>query len=165
MTGCDPQQRRPPRKWLRSRACRTSVALLAVLLSLYVWIDRQQHRQLERLHYFNELGASFQARPTRPAWLNDLIVTVFGKAHAEGFSAAAAVILDNTQVTDSDLQYLKGFHNLDYLSLVNTEVTDAGLEHLSTLTSLHEVHLADTRVTDEGVERLRSQLPDARIIH
>lgn len=165
MTGCDPQQRRPPRTWLRSRGRRITVALLAVLLLLYVWIDRQQHRQQERLDYFSELGASFQARPTRPGWLNDLIVTVFGSSHAEGFSDVVAVILDNTQVTDSDLQYLSEFDNLEYLSLVNTEVTDAGLQHLSSLTSLHEIHLADTRVTDEGVERLRSQLPDARIIH
>jgi hypothetical protein len=63
--------------------------------------------------------------------------------------------LDNTQVTDNGLDYLKGLTQLKDLSLSNTRVTDAGLKHRERLTQLQELHLGYTPITDIGLERLK----------
>lgn len=49
------------------------------------------------------------------------------------------------QVSDADLEYLKGLSNLQELSLVNTQVTGAGFEHLKGLTGLRTLNIRATR--------------------
>ena len=74
------------------------------------------------------------------------------------------VSLDDTRVTDSGLEHLKGLSGLQYLYLDNTQVTDVGLEHLKELTRLRLLHLNDTQVTDAGVNELRKALPNCEIV-
>ncbi len=51
------------------------------------------------------------------------------------------------------------------VSLECTEVTDAELEHLKGLTSLQSLHLSGTQVTDEGVKKLQQALSKCKIEH
>jgi len=69
-----------------------------------------------------------------------------------------SVDLSNTQVTDADLEHLKGVTSIHSLKLSNTQVSDAGLEHLKGLTDLIILDLRDTQVTDEGIKRLPVRL-------
>jgi Leucine-rich repeat (LRR) protein len=64
------------------------------------------------------------------------------------------VNLENTQITDADLEYLKGFP-LWLLDLDGTQITDAGLEHLNGLKQLGDLALCNTKVTDAGLEHLK----------
>lgn len=63
--------------------------------------------------------------------------------------------LNDTDVTDDDLQELNGLVNLKYLGLYGTNVSDAGLEHVVGLPSLQELELSYTQVTDAGVSKLK----------
>ncbi len=83
------------------------------------------------------------AMPPEPAWLRNL----FGRAF---FETLTGIGLDNTQVTDADLEHVKGLSDLQVLRLAGTNVTDAGLDRLRGLTQLRELSLNDTQVTDVG---------------
>jgi len=76
-----------------------------------------------------------------------------------------SVDLSNTQVTDADLEHLKGVTSIHSLELSNTQVSDAGLEHLKGLTDLIILDLRDTQVTDEGIEKLPVRLRVTAKIH
>jgi hypothetical protein len=77
--------------------------------------------------------------------------------------AIVDVRLTGTQVTDADLEHLKGLTRLHALWLESTRVTDAGLEHLERLSNLRQLYLQNTRVTDAGVEKLKQALPNCEI--
>ena len=66
-----------------------------------------------------------------------------------------SVDLQQTQVTDDDLEYLKGLTTLQSLDLFVTQVSDAGLEHLKGMTSLQHLQLRRTQVSDAGLEHLK----------
>lgn len=65
-----------------------------------------------------------------------------------------SVYLDQTPMTDADLQTLKSFTGLQHLSLKGVPITDAGLQHLHDLANLQVLILEGTRVTDQGVASL-----------
>lgn len=65
------------------------------------------------------------------------------------------IVLNDTNVTDDDLQQLQGLANLKYLGLYGANVTDAGLEHIVGLPSLEELELSYTQVTDAGLSKLK----------
>lgn len=60
-----------------------------------------------------------------------------------------------TRITDVGLKHLNGLTRLEWLSLDGTKVTDAGLENLKGLDQLQELHLSDTKVTDAGLQHLK----------
>ena len=66
-----------------------------------------------------------------------------------------AFVYDCTDVTDADLEHLKGLTKLEVLSLSFTQVTDAGLMHLKRMTALQELDLSYTIVSDAGLEHLK----------
>ena len=97
--------------------------------------------------------------------------------------------LTETNVTDSDLEYLTRITPLAGIHLRNTRITDAGLEHLVKLPNLRDLgvespaitdiglrhldermknlaylKLADTKVTKEGVQRLLGELTRIQLI-
>ena len=79
-------------------------------------------------------------------------------------------LADVSQLTDGDLEYLKGNTSLGYLNLSGTRVTDAGLVHLNGLSALKSLALARTEVSDAtlrrvaGLEALESLgLPETQI--
>jgi hypothetical protein len=63
--------------------------------------------------------------------------------------------MDRTEITDAGLVHLEPLTHLDILSLNQTRVTDAGLSHLQLLTELNYLSLAMTQVTDAGLVHLR----------
>ena len=77
----------------------------------------------------------------------------------EGDLVVTGVRLSGSQATDSDLESLQAFPQLESLRLKNTAITDAGLAHLSSFARLRQVSLGGTKVSDKGVEALRRALP------
>lgn len=60
------------------------------------------------------------------------------------------------KVTDTSLDYLQRFPELEYVVLGGCrQITDAGLEHLKDLASLRRLDLSHTRITDAGLAHLR----------
>lgn len=65
--------------------------------------------------------------------------------------------LENSQVTDADLNLLATLNGVDHLySLIlrMTRVTDAGLKDVTKLSTLRRLDLGDTKVTDAGIGAL-----------
>jgi len=67
----------------------------------------------------------------------------------------AAVGLNNTKVTDSDLKGLKELKGLQWLDISNTQITDAGLKELRELKGLRHLALQNTQITDAGLKELK----------
>jgi hypothetical protein len=66
------------------------------------------------------------------------------------------VSLKGTKVTDSGLEVLEGFDNLQSLDLSGTKATNNGLKRLKGLEKLRYLNLAGTKVSDSGLENLKS---------
>ena len=88
-------------------------------------------------------------------FLNNSQVTDSELEHIKGFNQLQRLELNGTQVTDSGLEHLKGLSQLQWLTLDHTQVTDRGLEHLKGLSQLQTLLLDGTQVTDVGLERLK----------
>src|SRR5262245_42372187 len=67
-----------------------------------------------------------------------------------------AVILSETQITDTALMEFGKFKNLQTLHLYGTKVTDGGLKGLAGLKNLQNLDLSFTKVTDAGLKHLAS---------
>jgi len=73
---------------------------------------------------------------------------------ANRLGEVTGVNLSGSQVTDADLEHLKGLSQLRQLYLRDTGVTDAGLEHLEGLSQLQGLYLRGAAVTDAGLAHL-----------
>ena len=175
---------KPRRRWFQY-SLRTLFVLLTVLcVWLAVTVNRAR-KQREAVAAIEELGGvvyyDFQVDNSRgllraklpgPKWLRELVgdeyfvsvhfvdlgntqVTDAQLEHLKGLSNLQALVLDRTQVTDAGLEHLKGLTNLQTLSLRNCRITGAGLEHLKGLTNLQSLNLRDTRITDAGLVHLK----------
>ncbi|HET6248338.1 MAG TPA: ankyrin repeat domain-containing protein [Tepidisphaeraceae bacterium] len=67
------------------------------------------------------------------------------------------------QVSDADLQYIKGLRHLEILDLTGTQVTDAGLVQLEGMPVLRNLELDGTAVTDAGMAHV-ARLPALRFL-
>lgn len=173
---------------------RTLLVLTTIIAIALGWWSHKARRQREALEAFWELGGGStydvslpwtggkQDPPKWPQWLLDNIdedylagvdfltledtrVTDADLQHLENLTALQELILDNTQTTDAGLQHIKGLTTLQEISLRNTTVSDAGLECLSALKALDILVVRDTQVTKAGVARLQEALPNCTIIH
>lgn len=79
-------------------------------------------------------------------------------ARFEGLSKFENINLNDSDVTDSGLGYLKGSIKLHSLYLASTAVTDAGLVVLRELTNLRLLILAGTKISDPGLENVEGLL-------
>ena len=79
------------------------------------------------------------------------------------FAEVSAVIMEKEQVTDGDLEHLKGLKDLKCLVVDGTCITDDGLKHLEGLSQLEVLNLRGTQVTNQGVKRLKQALPNCKI--
>ena len=103
-------------------------------------------------YHYDSSGALIlgtDSKPPGPSWLRRILGDDF-------FADVVGVFLGRTQVTDADLEHLKGFSQLRNLALSGTGVTDAGLEQLQGLSQLRALWLDGTRVTDAGLEHLKA---------
>lgn len=108
------------------------------------------------VHYDSDLSGNRNPQP--PAWLRSVLGEDF-------FATVHNVVLEETGITDGDLENLKGLNQFGSLLLQGTQVSDAGLEHLSGLTELRCLTLTRTKVTDDGVKKLQQALPKCEIYH
>ncbi len=89
------------------------------------------------------------------AWLNDTAVTDADLEHLKGHTSLEILVLRDTSITDAGLEHLAGLTNLWKLDLDATRITGAGLRHLKGLKKLHSLYVAHTRLTDAGLEHLK----------
>jgi beta-lactamase regulating signal transducer with metallopeptidase domain len=62
--------------------------------------------------------------------------------------------LQRSNVTDEDLQQLKGLKKLTALNLWDTKIGDAGVAALAELSTLQNLQLGDTGITDDGLKSI-----------
>jgi hypothetical protein len=72
----------------------------------------------------------------------------------QGSFQILTINLNQTQVTDKELEQLKTLEGLVSLQLHSAPITDNGLDTIGQLTSLKRLELSNTRVTDKGLEKL-----------
>jgi hypothetical protein len=65
-------------------------------------------------------------------------------------SEGLVVCLNDTDVTDDDLEVLRGLRYLDSVKLRNTNITDVGVRHMAQISALIQLDLENTKITDEG---------------
>jgi hypothetical protein len=67
------------------------------------------------------------------------------------------------QVTDSTLECIGGFCNLESIWLCNDDITDVGLMSLKNLPTLGFLDIRGTKATTDGVAELKRVLPNLRV--
>jgi hypothetical protein len=96
------------------------------------------------------LGCDFLFDVSKVSFGDEALVTTL--THLPNLES---LFLTDTQVTDVELEHIKGLTNLEVLGLAFTPVTDAGLENLNGLTKLRYLYLTDTQVTNAGLDNIK----------
>lgn len=171
------------------------VTFFAVACSWFAVKLQQARRQREAVETIVKFGGAVRyeyqlagtiippEEPPGPVWIRKLLGDDFFANVAEvclwgtgtqitdadleqlkGLTMLQELQLWGTQITDAGLKHLKGLTTLQTLQLQDTQITDAGLEHLKGLRQLQELHIERTQVTDAGVQDLQNALPKLKII-
>ncbi len=90
------------------------------------------------------VGVSAGGSPPGPEWLRDAI----GEDY---FVTVVRVNCEQTQVHDSDLQWLESLPRVHFVSLFDTPVTNAGMKYVGALPELEILYFFDTQIGDEGL--------------
>ena len=142
------------RRWMQFSLRTGLIAVTALCVTLSVWVVPAE-RQRRAVAAIRELGGDpsyepYQARSEAfpVAFLRDWLPPDY-------FDQIYHVSLDNTQITDAGLSYVRWLPGLQGLTLRNTQINDAGLAHLQALTQLRWLNLKHTRVTDAGLAHLQ----------
>jgi len=107
--------------------------------------------EIKRLGGKVALDEKTPGKPVIEVDLWDTNVTDTELEHLKGLTQLWNLWLDDTQVTDRGLRHLKGLKKLEDLHLQGTKVSDAGLEHLQGFARLESLNLEGTKVTDAGL--------------
>ena len=138
------------------------VVAVAMPCSWFAVEMKRAREQRDVVDSITKLGASVQydwqfdatgsflpnSQPSVPVWLRKLL-------GEDCFGEVYRVRLRNTTTTDTALEQIKGFTQLQELRLSSSNVTDNGLKHIEGLTQLKELWLGDTKVTDAGLVHLK----------
>jgi hypothetical protein len=149
---------KPKLRWYQFslRTLLVFMTLCAVACSWLAVKVQQAKRQREAVDAIQKLGGGViydydvygKPKPQPPPWLRYLLGDDF-------FANIGGVSFRNTQVTDAELEMLKGLTQVHQLYVNSPQVTDAGLETLKGLTQLQGLCLNNTQVTDAGLETLK----------
>jgi hypothetical protein len=153
---------KPKRRWFQFslKAMLVVLTLVAVATSALVgWVDRQR-RAVERVQ---QLGGRVDYANSEKPWRegdtlrNDswLVHQLRKWLPRDYFDSVLRVELQQTDVSDADIRYLKGLTRLEILDLSYTEITDAGLGHVMGFSRLKDLYLDHTQVTDDGIAQLK----------
>ena len=133
------------------------VAVLSSWFTVRMREARRQRETVEAIHKLGAIGYDYQsdssmrpipyANPPGPAWMRNLLGD-------DWFDSVSAVLIVGSQVTDIDLENLKGLNHLKYLTLHETTITDAGLENLTGLQQLQNLQISGSNITDAGLKQL-----------
>ena len=179
---------KPKRRWFQF-SLRTVLLLMSVF-ALWLGIKTHRVRQQEdairkiaawggTAHFGYQISTNFRgdrildpkALPPGPSWLRRIIGesylrdvvevslrdTQVGDSElefVEQLPMLESLDLSNTPVTSRGLVHIEKLRNLQGLYLINTDVDDLGLKHLARLTSLERLSLWNTQVGDAGVKHL-----------
>lgn len=150
---------KPTRRWFQFRL-RTLLILTAAIAIVMTWWSLRVRPQREAVEALRKIGGQieYDARlpftgrmKAPPKWPRGLLDAV----GVDCFASVIWIDLNNTQVTDADLERLKNLTARQGIELNNTKLTDAGLQHLKDLTGLQYLYLNNTSVTDAGLESLK----------
>ena len=132
-----------------------AAGVLIVLVTLQVlWPSWQRSQDLQRLV---QAGAIFDTRSDTPSWMR-LVGATFDNVTLESLARITTLedlVLDESNISDTDLKLLSTLTRLKRFSLARTPITDNGLVHLSELPVLTTLILNSSyHVTDKGLETL-----------
>lgn len=71
-----------------------------------------------------------------------------------GLRSLISLLLSDTNITDDGLAHLGGLKNIESLHLCRIRITDTGLKHIQGLTTLKILDLSGSDITDEGLKHL-----------
>ena len=86
-----------------------------------------------------------------PEWLRKLLGDKWGE-----WLVPVTSIRFGSRTTDTDLECLKWFWQVEKLNLDFTKITDDGLAQVKGLVQLRTLEMWDTKITDAGLENLKS---------
>jgi hypothetical protein len=67
--------------------------------------------------------------------------------------------LNQTDISDADMEMIGSFSNLKSLFLVGTKVTDVSIPHLKKLTILKRLDITGTKISAQGRQELKTAIP------
>lgn len=166
------QRPKPNRRWLRFSLLTLLILMTVATVAFGRWVhSRRQQAQENRDSVAATAGAieevvaeieklngkvySEYVKRREQTWLERLFDDPGGAENAISALRVKSVDLSFTQVTDTDLEHLKGLKSLQVLDLEGTQISSAGLEHVKVLTELRVLKLSGPNFTDEGLEHLK----------
>ncbi|MGA2063213.1 MAG: leucine-rich repeat domain-containing protein [Thermoguttaceae bacterium] len=128
----------------------------------------------EGVRYDYQFNASGRIRPgmepAGPAWLRNLLGIDF-------FCNVTAISSREKNVSNTELEHLKGLTQLQSLNFGDSQIADAGLEYLEGLIHLQDLDLSVNKITGDGLVYLKgmsqlqtlklneTEVTDARLIY
>ena len=170
-------------RWRLQFSVRTLLVLTVAVAVPCSWlaVKRQQvKREREAAAAFETLGGDVLWSLSGPRWMRSVVgydlfsqlcyvhlkgtqITDGELENIKGLSQLRELDLYRTGITDRGLENLKGLSQLRYLTIGDANVTDKGLETLKELSQLWKLEIYGTNVTDEGVKKLQQALPNCKI--
>lgn len=84
-------------------------------------------------------------------------------AQLQGLENVRELVIEDTNIGDDGLQYLKGWSRMERLWLgANARLSDRGLAHLTGIPSLNHLQVQGNAITDQGVRDLKTAIPRLR---
>jgi Leucine-rich repeat (LRR) protein len=129
----------------------------------YVVYDRQRPgKPVTEVHLFEGktagIGLAPLAKLPEIEWIG-LHLSDISEAdleHLKGLTKLRRLGLADVKLTDAGLKRIEDLTTLEILFLMENPITDAGLDHLQKMTKLKELGLGQTGITDAGLERLKT---------
>jgi hypothetical protein len=124
-----------------------------VVAVLCGWMAMNLRQAARQRKVFGEHCFGRGGPPTRhlPTWLRNMLGDEF---FIDPKEVHVSLISEDSNVTDSDLEYLKYADKLEAVYLRGAKVTDDGLKYLKPLDNLMCLQICDVDITDEGLKHL-----------
>lgn len=151
-------------------------AAIAAIKKMNGFVDidpRRPGKPVIRVHLFQGktagIGLAPLAKLPEIEWigLHASDITEADLDYLKGLTKLNRLGLVDTHLNDDSLKRLEGLTTLQMLYLAENPLTDAGLDHLQRMTKLTELDLGETKITDAGLERLAAfkELQTLRLAH
>ena len=138
------QARKQRERWKRLR--RLVGRFLMIISSIFPTIPYQVSQQVPHRQGHPRIGTLLG---------DDLFVDVTYVGFLLNTKGGQYQYIANPNVSDAELQYVKGLTKLQWLYLGGTNVTDAGLEQLKGLAQLRRLNLDGPKISDAGLKYLK----------
>ncbi len=139
-----------------------AIAAIKKMKGFVVYDRKRPGKPVIRVHLFEGKTAGIGLAPLTKLpeieWIGLHLsdITEADLEHLKGLTKLRRLGLADIKLTDAGLKRLEGMTTLEILFLMENPITDAGLDHLRRLTRLKELGLGQTKITDAGLERLKT---------